>query len=111
GMTVLTRTLGANSFANVVVSTFTPAFAAAYGANPGSARSEPLEEMLMMAPPFILTICAPNNAESRNTDLRLTAMILSNNSSVVSNDEGARGDFPALLTSICAPPHFSVPSA
>jgi hypothetical protein len=38
-------------------------------------------------------------------------MILSNSSSLVSSEEGATGDLPALLTRICAPPQRSVTSA
>src|SRR3546814_8370888 len=71
---------GPYSCANVVVSTFCPILAAAYGAKLGSGRSAPLDEMLTIAPPSASRIWAPNNAHRRNTERRLIAMILSNRS-------------------------------
>src|SRR2546427_576844 len=56
--------------------------------------------MLMIAPPSPAAMREPNKAERRNGPLRLTAITLSNSSSLVSSDEVASGDHHHLAGEI-----------
>src|SRR5262249_49572207 len=103
-MMQLTRTLGPYSLASATVRIFSPALAEAYGAVSGSGRIAAVEETLIIEPPSPAAIREPNSADRRTAPLRLTPMILSNNSSLVSTDEGASGEIPALLISTSARP-------
>src|ERR1700712_1837626 len=95
---VLTRTVGPYSRANAVVSALSPAFAAAYGPNRGCGIRAPDDDTLMTEPPPAATIRGPISEVSRNGPLRFPPTTLSNSSSLVSSDDGASGDIPALFT-------------
>src|SRR6266481_1306936 len=104
-MMQLTRTFGPYSLALAIVIRFSPAFAAPYGAISGFARIEAVDETLITAPPSPSRIRVANSAVSRNGPFRLAAITLSKRSSVVSSDDGASGDSPALLIRTSARPH------
>ena len=77
GITQLTRTCGAYSWANAIVSALRPFFDAAYIASGGLGRTAPMLEMFTIEPPPAAAIRAPATAISRNGPLRLTSMVLS----------------------------------
>src|SRR5215831_15570677 len=106
-MMQLTRTFGPYSFEKATVIAFSPALAAEYGAVVAEGRIEETDETLIIAPPAPAFIFDPNSAESRNGPFRLTAITLSNRSSVCSTNEGYKGDSPALLISTSQRPHFT----
>ena len=83
-MIALTRTRGPNACARPTVIALTPALAAAYGTMSRVGRTAPVLDTLMIEPPPASTIRSPTSAASRNGPLRLTAMTLSNSSSVTS---------------------------
>src|SRR5688572_6647175 len=91
----LTRTVGPKALAKDSVMLWSPAFAAAYGANDGSGRSAPDEEMLMMDPRPASTMRVPTNTASRNGPRRLRFSTLSHICSFTSATVGYVGDFPA----------------
>src|SRR5215471_1505818 len=93
----LTRTVGPNAFASDSVMLLSPAFAAAYGANEGSGRSAPDDEMLMIEPRPAWTIRVPTSVASRNGPRRFRFSTLSHICSFTSATLGYVGDFPALL--------------
>ena len=62
----------------------TPALAAAYGTMSLVGRTAPVLETLMIEPPPAATIRSPTSAARRNGPLRLTAITLSNSSSLTS---------------------------
>src|ERR1700757_544191 len=76
-MIALTRTFGAKVCARPSVSEFRPALAAAYGTIVAFGRTDAVEEMLRIAPPFAAAILVPTFADSRNGPLRLIANTLS----------------------------------
>ena len=98
GITQLTRTCGAYSCANAMVSALRPFFAAAYIASGGLGRTDPMLEMLTIEPPPAAAIRAPATAISRNGPLRLTSMVLSNRDSETLSRLGESGAIPALFT-------------
>src|SRR3546814_9102980 len=102
---VFTRTVGPNSLENAVVSAFRAALEAAYVPKSGSGQSAPDDDTLMIEPPSPATMRWPTSAESRKGPLKLTPTTLSNSSSEVSADDGARGDMPALFRSTSKRPN------
>ena len=81
-MTTLERTVGPNALASPSDMATRPALAAAYGTYPGRGLIAAVLEMLMIEPPSPLAIRVPTSAPSRNGPFRLTAIVLSNRSSL-----------------------------